>query len=113
MKNETEINRENAMELSRLMLENPQMRVMAQIDSDGINDDYAWYAGDIGKPYITTMAYTEYVEPEHYIEKDGDDLEDCVAYYGYDAEDWDKETIKKKAAEIPWYDVIVVRVSAC
>ena len=42
MRTEYEINRENAKELARLMLENPTMRVIAWIDPEGISDDYAF-----------------------------------------------------------------------
>lgn len=111
MRTESEINRENAMELSRLILENPKMRVIAWIGSDGICDDYASYAGDLGKPRIQTIAYSE--ANEHYIEKDGDDYEDCYSYYGDVSDDWTDEELKQKAAAIPREDVIAVCVSAC
>ena len=111
MKTESEINRENALELSRLILENPTMRVIAWISSDGICDDYSDYSGDFGKPGIQTIAYSE--ANEHYIEKDGDDYEDCYSYYGDYVDDWTDEELKQKAAEIPWEDVIAVRVSVC
>ena len=113
MRTESEINRENALLLSKLILENPKMRVIVWINSDGISDDYASYGGDLEEPRIQTIAYTENVEPWHYIEKDGDDLEDCISYYGYEAEDWSDEELKEKAAAIPWEDVIAVNVSAC
>lgn len=110
MRTEYEINRENAKELARLMLENPTMRVIAWIDSDGICDDYAFWGGNIGKPEILTMAHSD--DMEHYITKDGDAYEDCCAYYGsWAVDDWDDETMEQKAKEIPWEDVIAVNVS--
>ncbi|MBR1760808.1 MAG: hypothetical protein IJ741_06465 [Schwartzia sp.] len=112
MKLESELNCENAQELSRLILANPKKRVVAWISSDGINDDYSSYVGNISCPSIQTIAYTKLVEPEHYIEKQGDDLDDCIAYYGWDADDWTDEELARKAAQIPWEDVIAVSVSA-
>ncbi len=109
MKTEYELNREHAKELSKLILENPTLRVIAWIDSEGISDEYACWGGNLNKPCIQTIAYSE--AHEHYIERVGNDLEDCVNYYGYDAEDWDDDTLAKKAALIPWEDVIAVNVS--
>lgn len=106
---ESELNRENAQELSRLILENPKMRVMAQINSEGIYDDYGWYAGSIGKPRISIIAYSE--TREQYVEKEGDMYEDCYNYYGCCADDWTDEELAEKAAQIPWEDVITVYVS--
>lgn len=110
MKTEYELNKEYAEELSKLILENPTLRVIAWIDSEGISDEYDCWSGNLYKPRIQTIAYSE--AREHYIERDGDDFEDCVSYYGYDAEDWDDDTLAKNAARIPWEDVIAVRVSA-
>lgn len=111
MRTENEINRENAKELSRLILANPTMRVIAWIDSEGISDEYDFWGGNLGKPEIQTIAYSE--ETEHYIEKDGNAYEDCCAYYGsWAVDDWDDEAIKRKAQEIPWDEVIAAHVSA-
>lgn len=86
------------------------MRVVAWIRSEGVSDDYAYWAGCLHKPSIETIAYSE--GQEHYIHRDGNDYEDCSSYYGGVADYWDDETLKKKAAEIPWEDVIAVSVSA-
>ena len=110
MKTEYELNKEYAEELSKLILENPTLRVIAWIDSEGISDDYAYWGGNLQKPCIQTIAYSE--AHEQYIERDGNDREDCANYYSYDARYWDDDTLAKKAAEIPWEDVITVRVSA-
>ena len=110
MKTEYELNKEHAEELSKLILENPTLRVIAWIDSEGVSDDYAYWGGNLNKPYIETIAYSE--AEEHYIERENNDYEDCSAYYGSDADYWDDETLAKKASEIPWEDVIAVRVSA-
>lgn len=110
MKTENELNREYATELSKLILENPTLRVIAWIDSEGITDEYAFWGGNLQKPCIQTIAYSE--KEEHYIERENNDYEDCSSYYGSDADYWDDETLAKKAAEIPWEDVIAVKVSA-
>lgn len=111
MRTEYETNRENAKELSRLILENPTKRVIAWIDSEGISDDYAFWGGNLGKPMIQTISYSDAME--HYIEKDGNEYEDCCAYYGsWAVDDWDDETMEQKAKEIPWENVIAVKVSA-
>ena len=109
-KTEYEINRRNAQELSRLMLENPKMRVIAWIYSDGISDEYTWWVGDIEKPHLQTIAYSNV--NEHYIEHDGNDFEDCYAFYGNVAKDWTDEELEAYAKEIPWETVIAVEVSA-
>ena len=110
MKTENELNREYAKELSKLILANATLRVMAWIDSEGISDDYACWGGNLGMPQIQTIAYSK--ADEHYIERENNDYEDCYAFYGSVADNWDDETVKKKAAEIPWEDVIAIRVSA-
>ena len=110
MKTEYELNKEHAEELSKLILENPTLRVIAWIDSEGINDDYAYWGGNLQKPCIQTIAYSERIE--QYIDQENNDYEDCYAFYGGVADKWDDETLKKKATEIPWEDVIAVRVSA-
>lgn len=106
----SELNREYALKLSKLILDNPNMRVVAWIRSEGVSDDYAYWAGCLHKPSIETIAYSEI--KEHYVDKEPDDYENCYAYYGSVADTWDDETLKKKAAEIPWEDVIAVKVSA-
>lgn len=42
---ETELNREYAEKLSKLILDNPELPVVAWISSDGISDDYAYWRG--------------------------------------------------------------------
>lgn len=109
MKKESETNQEYAKELSKLILENPGMRVIAWIDSEGISDDYASWAGNLRKPRIQTIAYSDH--DEHYIEKEGDDFEDCYNYYGSSAEAWTYAELEEYAKQIPWEDVIAVHVS--
>lgn len=110
MKKEYEIIRENAMKLSKLILDNPNTRVVAWIDSEGINDEYPYWAGNLGKPEKMFVAYSE-IE-EHWFEKDGNAYEDCWSYYGGETDDWDDETLEQKSKEIPWEEVIAVNVSA-
>lgn len=110
MKKESRFNQAYAKELSKLIHENPKMRVITWIDSEGISDEYTYWAGNLRKPRIQTIAYSD--SNEHYIEKDGDDFEDCYNYYGYIAEDWTDKELEEKAKQIPWEDVIAIRVSA-
>lgn len=110
MKTEYELNKEHAEELSKLILENPTLRVIAWIDSEGVTSDYAYWGGNLDKPQIETIAYSE--PKGHYVERESDDYEDCYAFYGNVADKWDDETLKKKAALIQWEDVIAVKVSA-
>lgn len=105
-----EFNQIYAKELSRLIQENPQMPVLVMIDSEGIDDEYGWYAGNIGMPRIRTIVHSKITD--QYVEKDGDAYEDCAEYYGLDADEWDTETLERKAKEIPWETVITVYVSA-
>ena len=76
----------------------------------GINDDYGWYAGNIGKPCISTIAYSQ--AKEAYISKEDDAYEDCFTYYGYCADDWTEDECRAMARKIPWEDMITVYVSA-
>ena len=107
---EYEINKINALALSKLILDNPNTRVIAWISSDGISDEYGSWGGNIGKPEKKFIAYSQPFD--HYIEKDGDIYEDCYAYYGLVSDNWDDDTMKQKAKEIPWEEVIAVNVSA-
>ena len=59
MKKEYETIRENAMKLSQLILDNPNTRVVAWIDSEGINDEYPYWAGNLGKPEKMFVVYSE------------------------------------------------------
>jgi len=109
MKLESELNREYALALSKLILDNPKMRVIAWIDSDKISDDYGCWAGNLqSKPHIETIAYSE--SREVWVSKENDDFEDCYNYYGWDAKNWSDEELEEKAKLIPWDDVIAVSV---
>ena len=108
MKLESELNRECAIKLSKLILDNPQMRVVAWIDSEHISDDYGNWAGNLRKPYIETIAYSE--ANEVWVKKENDPFEDCWNYYGGNVESWSDEELLEKAKLIPWEDVIAVRV---
>ena len=109
MKLESELNREYAIELSKLILDNPKMRVIAWIDSENISDDYGCWAGNLrSKPCIETIAYSEV--REIWVSKGKDDFENCYDYYGWDVENWSDEELAEKAKQIPWEDVIAVSV---
>lgn len=109
MKSENELNREYAIELSKLILDNPKMRVVVWISSEDISDDYCSWAGNFhSKPCIETIAYSE--AREIWVSKEKDDFEDCYNYYGYDADNWSDEELAEKAKQIPWEDVIAVSV---
>lgn len=110
MKSENELNREYAIELSKLILDNPKMRVIVWISSEDISDAYGGWAGNFhSKPRIETIAYSEV--REIWVSKEKDDFEDCYNYYGYDAENWSDEELAEKAKQIPWEDVIAVAVN--
>lgn len=109
MKSKNELNREYAIELSKLILDNPKMRVVVWIDSENISDDYGSLAGNFhGKPCIETIAYS--AAGGIWIGKEKDDFEDCYNYYGWEAEDWSDEELEEKSKLIPWEDVIAVSV---
>lgn len=109
MKTENEKNKEYAEKLSALILSNPTLKVVALIDTDGINDDYGYMVGNLYEPKIETIAVNY---DNVYITKEGDDYDDCYNYYGCECDDWTDETLAEKAKAIPWEDVISVRVSA-
>ena len=74
-------NREYAIELSKLILDNPKMRVIVWINSENISDDYGSLAGNFHRPpCIETIAYSEVREV--WISKENDNFEDCYNYYG-------------------------------
>lgn len=106
---ENEKNKENAKKLSELILNNPTLRVMAMINTDGINDDYSYMVGNLYEPRIETIAVNY---DNVYITKEGDDYDDCYNYYGCECDDWGDVMLNEKAKAIPWEDVIAVRVSA-
>ena len=109
MTRESEDNKKYAEKLSELILCNPMLRVVAWIDTDGISDDYSYMAGNLYEPRIETIAVNY---DDAYIVKEGDDYEDCYNYYGCECDDWTDETLAEKAKQIPWEDVIAIRVSA-
>lgn len=109
MKTELQTNKEYAEKLSKLILDNPTLRVIAEIDTDGICDDYAYMVGNLYEPKIETIAVNY---DNVYITKEGDDYEDCYNFYGCECDDWTDEALAEKAKAIPWEDVIAVRVSA-
>ena len=106
---ENETNKEYAEKRSELILSNPRLRVVAMIDTDGINDDYSYMVGNLYEPRIETITVNY---DNVYITKDGDDYEDCYNFYGCECDDWTDETLTEKAKAIPWEVVIAVRVSA-
>lgn len=110
MKRESEINREFATKLAELMLANPSLGVLVLVDSECTSDDYSWTAGNItGEPEIKEIAGNK---DGMIITREGDDYEDCVNYYGYDADEWTDEELKEKAGQIPWENIIVFYVSS-
>ncbi len=106
---ENEINKKHAEKLSELILSNPTLRVIALVDTDGINNDYACMVCNLYEPSIETIAVNY---DNVYITKEDDDYEDCYQYYGCECDDWTDETLAEKAKAIPWEDVIAIRVSA-
>ena len=76
---ETELNREHAEKLRKLILDNPELPVVASEDLD---------------------AYFE--------REENDEPQNCINYYGFEAEEWSDEKIHEKAKEIPWEKVIAI-----
>ena len=110
MESQHEMNKVNALALSKLILDNPNLGVIAWINSDNLSDEYGSWAGNIGKPTKQTIAYSK--QFNRYIEKDGYVYQDCYEYYESITDEWDDETLNKKAKEIPLEYVIAVGVSA-
>ena len=105
---EYEQNKAYAEKLATLMANHPDMRVIAWIDTDGISDDFGCMAGHIDEPCIETMIIGK---DDMYHEKEGSPYDDCGHYYGWEEVDvWTDEEIEEKAKQIPWEDVISVRV---
>lgn len=106
---ESEMNKAHAEKLTTLITNHPNMRVIAMIDTDGINDDYGYMVGNLYEPRIETIAVNY---DNVYITKEGNDYEDCCNYYGCECDDWTDETLTEKAKAIPCEDVITISVSA-
>lgn len=109
IRTEIENNKEYTEKLSALILSNPNLRVVAMIDTDGINDDYSYMVGYLYEPRIETIAVNY---DNVYITKQGDDYDDCYNYYGDVCDDWGEVMLYEKAKAIPWEEVIAVRVSS-
>lgn len=106
---ESELNRQYAEKLSTLIKDHPGLRVIAWIDTDGIYDDYSCVAGNLNEPCIETIVVGK---DEMYHSKEDSPYDDCLNYYGYEADDWSDEELEEKAKAIPWENVIAVGVSA-
>lgn len=106
---ENEKNKIYAEKLSKLILDHPNLRVIAWIDTDGINDDYSCMAGYLYEPCIETIVIGH---DDLYRTKDGNAYEDCYHYYGWECDEWSDEELEEKARAIPWEDVIAIRVGA-
>ena len=108
MVKECEQNRVYAEKLAALMANHPNMRVIVWIDTYGINDDYYGVVGNMHEPCIETLVIGKYGE---YYKKEDNPYDDCVNYYGlkevYGRFD---EEIEEMAKQIPWEDVIAVKV---
>lgn len=105
---EYEPNKSHAEKLSTLIANHPDMRVIAWINTDGINDNYCCVAGKIYEPYIETLTIGK---DGMYYEKEDSPYDDCCNYYGWkEVDEWTDEEIEDKAKQIPWEDVIAVRV---
>lgn len=102
-----EQNKARAEKLATLMANHPDMRVIAWIDTDGINDDYCCVAGNIYEPHIETLIIGK---DDMYHSKEDSPYDDCLNYYGCECDDWTDEELEEKAKAIPWEDVIAVRV---
>lgn len=104
---ESELNRRNAKKLSELILNHPDLRVIAWIDTDGIYDDCCCVAGNLNEPCIETLVVGK---DDMYHSKEDSPYDDCFNYYGCECDDWTDEELEEKAKAIPWEDVIAVRV---
>lgn len=103
-------NREYAKKLTELMTEHPDLRVIAWIDTDGINDDYGYMSGELYEPCIETLIVGK---DDMYHSKEDSPYDDCGNYYGWgEVDEWTDEELEEKAKAIPWEDVIAVKVSA-
>ena len=108
MVKEYDKNKAYAEKLATLIANHPDMRVIAWIDSDNISDEYGYFAGNLYEPCIETIALGK--DGMHH-EKENDAYENCCNYYGWkEADVWTDEELEEKAKQIPWEDVIAVRV---
>ena len=102
------LNKAYAEKLAALMTNHPDMRVIAWIDTDDINDDFSCVAGNIYEPHIETLIIGK---DDMYYQKEDSPYDDCVHYYGWkEVDEWTYEEIEEKAKQIPWEDVIAVSV---
>ena len=105
---EYEKNKTYAYKLATLMSVHPDLRVIAWIDTDGISDDYCSVAGNLYEPHIETLIIGK---DNMYHSKEDSPYDDCGNYYGWkEVDEWTDEEIEEKAKQIPWEDVIAVRV---
>lgn len=106
---EYELNKAHAEKLATLMANHPDLRVVAAIDTDGLFAyDYDWIAGNLYEPRIETVAVGN---DNMYHYKEDSPYDDCCNYYGFnEVDEWTDEEIEEKAKQIPWEDVIAVRV---
>lgn len=108
MVKEFEQNKAYAEKLATLIANHPNMRVIAWIDSDGISDEYGYWAGNLYEPCIETLTIGK---DDMYHSKEDSPYDDCGHYYGWEeVDEWSDEEIEEKAKQIPWEDVIAVRV---
>ena len=103
-------NKAYAEKLSSLMTNHPDYRVIAWIDTDGIDDSYGYMSGSLYEPCIETIVVGK---DDMYHMKEDSPYDDCGNYYGWkEVDEWTDEEIEEKAKAIPWEDVISIRVSA-
>ena len=106
---EIEKNRQYAEKLTALMQEHPDYSVQVLIDSEGITDDYSYWVGNMYEPVLEQVIVGH---DEVWHTKTDEDYDDCLNYYGYEADDWSDEELEEKAKAIPWETVIALKVSA-
>ena len=105
---EYELNKAYAEKLATLIANHPDMRVIAWINTEDISDDYYCVAGNLFEPRIETLIIGK---DDMYHEKEDSPYDDCGHYYGWnEVDEWSDEEIEEKAKQIPWEDVIAVRV---
>lgn len=107
MINKSKSNRDYAEKLATLLTNHPDMRVIAWISTDGIDDDYYCIAGNLDEPRIETLVVGY---DDIYHSKEDNHYDDCYNYYGPDCDDWSDEELEEKAKAIPWEEVIAIAV---